>query len=296
MTSQLDTLSEINIQDFIAAAGLEGIRAGRGLLRRLLRPAAARFARDLIDYDREVAEGGLERGGLTLIHRYTTGLRVAGGEWVPRSGPALILANHPGLSDAVSLFVAIARPDLRLLALDRPFLRALPNTAARLFMLPDDPPGRLAMVRAAASYLRKGGALLTFPAGQIEPDPLALPGAAESLAHWSESVGVFARFAPQTQIVTAVVSGVLNPAAQRNPLIRMRKERKQREFLGATLQILWPPYRRNVVQVAFAPPLLASDLLAVDPDPAHVTWAVVEAARKLIEQPPGEWKTVFSKQ
>lgn len=295
MTSQLDTLIDINTQDFIAAAGLEGVPFGRGLLRRLLHPAAAQFARNLIDYDNDVGTGGLERGGLTLVKRYTTGLCIAGAEHIPRSDPVLVLSNHPGLSDAVSLFVAIARPDLKLLALDRPFLRAIPNTAARLFMLPDDPPRRLALTRAAASYLRKGGALLTFPAGRIEPDPLALPGAVQSLATWSESVGVFARFAPQTRIVAAIVSGVLNPEAQRNPIIRFRKDRRQREFLGATLQILWPPYRRNVVHVAFAPPLLASDLIAVDSDPAYVTRAVIDAARQLIERPPVEWKSVFSK-
>jgi hypothetical protein len=293
VTSQLETLIELNIQDFMAAGGLAQIPFGRGLLRALLRPAAARFARNLIEYDHEVGAGGLERGGRTLIKRYATGLRVAG--QVPRTGPVFILANHPGLTDTVALFAAIARPDLKLLALDRPFLKALPNTAERLFMLPDDPPGRLAMIRAAATYLRRGGALLTFPAGEIEPDPLALPGAVESLSNWSESIGVFARFAPRAQLVTAIVSGVLNPAAQQNPIIRLRKDRRQREFLGATLQILWPAYRRNVVQVAFSPPFAAADLIAIDPDPSYVTCTMVEAARNLIERPPAVWETVFDR-
>jgi hypothetical protein len=294
VTPQLETLVELNIQDFIAAGGLGQIRLGRGLLRALLRPAAAQFARNLLDYDREVGLGGLERGGLALIKRYATGLKVAG--QVPRTGPVFILSNHPGLSDAIALFAAIARPDLKLLALDRPFLRALPNTAERLFMLPDDPAGRVMMIRSAAAYLRQGGALLTFPAGQIEPDPLALPGAVDSLVNWSDSIGVFARFAPGAQVVTAIVSGVLNPAAQQNPIIRLRKDRGQREFLGATLQILWPPYRRTVVHVAFSPAFVAADMIVMDPDPNSVTCAVVEAARSLIERPPAVWRTVFNNQ
>ena len=293
MTSHFDTLVEINTQDFLNAWGLDQLRFGQSILRVLSRPPAAAFARELIAYDAEVGRGGLPRGGLALIKRYTSGLQVAGAENVPKDGPVFVLSNHPGLSDTVALFAAIARTDLSVLALDRPFLRALPNTARHLFMLPDDIGGRPAMIRAAANYLRKGGALLTFPAGQIEPDPLVLPGAVESLKNWSESVDVFARLAPQTRIVAAIVSGVLSPEAQRNPIIRLRRDRKKREFLGATFQILWPPYRRNVVRVAFAPPLLAADLIAVNRDPACATSAVTDAARQLITNPPSHWATIF---
>lgn len=293
MTSQLDTLVEINTHDFLDAWGLGRIHFGRDVLKALARPAARDFAREVIAFDESVGNGGLPRGGLMLTKRYTSGLRVAGRDNVPSGGPTLILSNHPGLSDTVALFAAIARTDLHVLALDRPFLCALPNTACHLFMLPDDIGSRPAVIRAAANYLRKGGALLTFPAGQIEPDPLVLPGAVESLKNWSESVGLFARLAPQTRIVAAIVSGVLSPEAQRNPIIRLRRDRTKREFLGATFQILWPPYRRNVVRVAFAPPLLAADLIAANPGPAHVTAAVVEAARQLITNPPSQWETIF---
>lgn len=293
MTSQLDSLIEINTRDFLNAWGLGGVRFGRGLLAALARPAARDFAREVIAFDESVGEGGLPRGGLLLAKRYTAGLRAAGRDAVPRDGPTLILSNHPGLADTAVLFAAIARHDLRVLGLDRPFLRALPNTAQRMFLMPDDAHGRISAIRAAAGYLRQGGALLTFPAGQIEPDPLVLAGAVESLGRWSESISLFARLAPRARIVTAIVSGVLAPDAQRNPVIRLRRERKDREFLGATLQILWPPYRRNVAQVAFAPPMLAADLLAASPDSASITGAITGAARRLIVNPPSQWETIF---
>lgn len=233
------------------------------------------------------------RGGLVLTQHYAAGLQVAGREHIPTDAPVLVLSNHPGLSDTVALFAAIARPDLRVIALDRPFLRSLPNTAQRLYLLPDDTPGRMTVTRSVANYLRKGGSVLTFPGGEIEPDPAVLPGAVDSLRTWSESVGLFARLAPQTRIVAAIVSGVLSPQAQNNPLIKLRRDRKKREFLGATLQILWKPYRKNIVRVAFAPPLLGSDWIAVNPDPVYVTSQVTQAARTLIETPPVKWETIF---
>lgn len=293
MISPLDDLIAINTQDFLDAWGLNQLPIGKRLLRWLARPSATTFARQLLAYDQAVGEGALQKGGLFLTRQYAGGLQVAGREHIPATGPILILSNHPGLTDTVALFTAIARPDLRVIALDRPFLRSLPNTASHLYLLPDDAPGRMSITRSVSNYLRKGGAVLTFPGGEIEPDPLVLPGAVESLATWSESVGLFARLVPQTKIIPAIISGVLSPAAQRHPLVQLRRDRKKREFLGATFQILWKPYRTNIVKVAFAPPLLASDLIAADPSPAYVTAQVTASARKLIEQPSTRWETVF---
>jgi hypothetical protein len=45
--------------------------------------------------------------------------------------------------------------------------------------------------------------------------------------------------------------------------------------------------------VAFAPPLLAADLIAVNRDPACATSAVTDAARQLITNPPSHWATIF---
>lgn len=291
--SDLETLIDLNTQDFLAAWNADKFRFLRGPLRRIARPFAEDFARHLLAYDSEVGRGGLPRGGVVLLKEYTHGLRVAGCEHIPTDGPLLVLSNHPGLADTVALFTAIARPDLHVLALEREFLRALPCTAERLFMLPDDMFKRRAMLRDVGKYLDGGGAVLTFPAGQIEPDPLVLPGAVESLDTWARSVGLFAKMAPQMRIVVAIVSGVLNPEAQRNPLIQIQRDRKKREFLGATLQILWKGYRTNVVNVAFSPPILASSFADCNYDAGAVTATVVEAARKLITQPPEQWETIL---
>jgi hypothetical protein len=289
----LDALIEINTQDFVNAWGGQRLGPAQGLVRRISRPAAEAFAKQLMKYDAEVGKGGLPLGGVYLVREYAAGLRVAGRQHIPSEGPLLVLSNHPGLADTVALFTAINRTDLNVLALERAFLRALPNTAERLFMLPDDVLRRRTMLREVGKFMENGGAILTFPGGQIEPDPLVLPGAVESLETWARSVGLFAKMAPNLRIVTAIVSGVLNPDAQRNPLIQIQRDRKKREFLGATLQILWKRYRTNVVHVAFSPPLMAADFADVNYDAGAVTAAVVQAARALIVNPPTEWERML---
>ena len=278
-TNQLDTLTHINIQDLLEAFGLGHVRRGRQLIERLAWPLARRFAREVATYDRVVGEHGLQAGANWILKQYIQNLQIEDQANIPTCGPVLILCNHPGLTDTMALFASLPRSNLRVVAGERPFLRALPNTNCQLIYVPDDPQARLGVVRAGVSHLRQGGALLTFPAGRIEPDPAVLPGAAESLQTWSESIVLFVRLAPQTQIVPAIIRGVLAPASLRNPLTRLRREQKDRERLAATLQILLQSalaaYRPANVRVTFGTPILA--------DPATVMQAVTDQARRLIE-------------
>jgi hypothetical protein len=282
----LRTLTEINIDDMLNAWGLKEIRFGRTLLRALCRPAAIGFARQILAFDAVVAQEDLHGGGRFLCRRFTGGVAAAGLAHIPAQGPLLILANHPGLTDTIALFAAIPRRDLRVIALDRPFLQAIPHTASRLFLLPDEPSARAGITRQVANYLKKGGAALTFPAGEIEPDPLVQPGAIDSLSGWSESIGLFARLVPQMQIVVAIAGGVFTPAALHHPLTRLRRKPKDRELMGASLQVAWKGYQKNIVRVAFSPPMLASDLVIQGSDPAGITSLITSAARDLLENWP----------
>lgn len=288
-------LTEVNIDDMLNAWGLNNLRFGGGILRALCRPAAEGFARQILAFDEVVGQEDLPGGGRFLCQQYTGGVQAAGLENLPAEGPLLVLSNHPGLADTVALFAAISRRDLRVIALDRPFLQAIPHTASRLFLLPDEPSARAGITRQVANYLKKGGAALTFPAGEIEPDPLVQPGAVDSLATWSESIGLFARLVPNMQIVVAIVGGVVTPQALHHPLTRLRRKAKDRELLGASLQVAWKGYQQNVIQVAFSVPLLASDLVTRGGDPAGITALITEAAKNLLENWPSTWKTVLAR-
>jgi putative hemolysin len=263
----IDTLTELNIADLLDAIGLLRLRGTP--LSRVLRPAARRFARTAHEFDARVGAHGLSAGSAWLVGQMTSGIVSSGLEHVPRDGPIVVLANHPGMTDTVALFTSLAcRPDLRVIALDRPFLRALPNVARQLIFLPDHEPGlepglergRMAVMRAAARHLQEGGALLTFPAGEIEPDPATFGAqrATASLKDWSNSYTLFARLAPGSRFVPALVSHVISPQAQRHPLTLLRRTAHDREKLAAALQVALPRYRDLVARVAFGPSMAAA--------------------------------------
>lgn len=258
--ARVDILARICTDDLLAAFGIDGPGLLRRALGRTFGLPARRLARQVAVYDDIVGESGLEAGGAWALERMVRRTEVEGRENVPVEGPLLMVSNHPGLADAVALFAAIPRADLRVMAADRPFLSALPNTSRYLLTLAEDPRGHLGVIREAARHLRRGGATLTFPGGKIEPDPAILPGADEALEHWSSSVDLFARLAPDLTVVPVLVSGVISAAALRNPLIFMRLRADDRRWLAATFQMLVPALRSVTTRVAFGGPIRTGEL------------------------------------
>jgi putative hemolysin len=211
----------------------------------------------------------------------TAGAQVSGSDHVPATGPAVVLANHPGMTDTVALIASLAsRPDLRVIAADRPFLRALPNVARHLILVPERDVGRMEVVRAAVTHLKQGGALLTFPAGEIEPDPATFGRhkAVDSVLRWSDSFVLFARRVPRTRFIPAIVSNVISPQAQRNVLTLLRRSSHDKQRLAAALQVAMPRYQKMVARVVFGP---AQEASACTKDSLHS--AIVAEIRRLIE-------------
>lgn len=299
---QLETLTRVNIQDLLVSFGLENIGRGRNVLELLSRLPARRFARQMVAFDQRVARDGLGPASTVTLQGFTRKLELQGKELLPQEGPLLVLSNHPGMTDTLALFAGLPRPDLRIIAAERPFLRALQSVSRYLIYVTEQANQRMAVVRAATDHLRQGGAVLTFPAGEIEPDPACMPGARRSLESWSESMALFARLVPETQIVSAIVSGVLWPATLYHPLTRLRRQPKDRERLGATLQLLaqtaLPFYRPVDIRVAFSPPRRAAEL--ADPRDAAAFMAAVRAqARHLLDtvpQAPGGFSQRFTQE
>lgn len=233
-----EALTAINLDDLVSSFGWENQPVAARLLRIIFHATANKFARMMLDFDLLVAAGSLPDAAGHTLKSFAHSLEASGLEHVPASGPVVFLSNHPGMVDTLALFAAIRRPDLRIIALRRPFLQSLPNTARHLFFVSEDSDERLRAVRQAAAHLRQDGAVLTFPAGQIEPDPLVYPGALQALEGWTDSAGVFLRFAPEAKIVPVLVSGVLWEPAVKFPLTKLKKNRLEREKLGAACQLL----------------------------------------------------------
>lgn len=286
----IDALTEINLDDLVSSFGWQELPLPARMLRAAFRAPAAKFARQMLAFDELVAQVGLPQAGRQTLHGFASGLRVFGHENIPASGPALFLSNHPGMVDTLALFASIQRQDLRIIALNRPFLRSLPNTTRHLYFVGDQPAERISAVKQAALHLRRAnGAVLTFPAGHIEPDADVYPGALESLAEWTDSAGVFLRFAPETLIVPCFVRGVLWERAVKQPLTRIKKTRDERERLGAALQLLAHimfnarPLR---VSVQFGAPLGLAEIGSTDT--AAIQTHILARMRGLVQAAPRE--------
>jgi 1-acyl-sn-glycerol-3-phosphate acyltransferase len=246
----LDLMIRVSVEELMRTFRLYGYPRLGSIFRAILRPPSVVFSRRLLEYDSRVAELGLADASIWLARRFVRKLIVVGGR-VPCRGPVLVTANHPGQSDTLALMGAIGRDDLRVIAAEREMLQALPNISRLLLYVPEGARGGGRVLREAARHLRSGGALLTFPAGAIEPDPALHADAADSLARWSDSPAFFTRLEPGLVVVPALVSGVLSPRVLRNPLVRRYRGRERREWVAATLQVMFRRYQDVTATVAF---------------------------------------------
>jgi hypothetical protein len=287
MPSQLDTLTQINLDDLVSSFGWEQQPLLASILRKLFISPARKFAQQMVDFDNAVGQSSLAEASRQIMRRlYVRDVRVYGREHLPDHGPTLFLSNHAGMTDTISLFAAINRPDLNIIALHRPFLASLFNTTEHLFFIDDDPDKRIRAVRQVTTHLRNGGAALTFPAGKIEPDPDVYPGALESLHGWTDSAGVFMRFVKETQIVPVLVSGVIWEKTAHHRVTRLKRVREDREKLAAALQLLAMVTRNarpTTVHVRFAKPISLDEVGPTESQAIHQV--VIARMRGLIQNP-----------
>jgi len=285
MPFQLDTLTQINLDDLVSSFGWEKNFLLASALRKVFIQPARKFASQMVEFDNAVGESNLAEASRRIMQKlYVKDVRVHGLENIPRHGPALFLSNHPGMADTISLFASIHRADLKIIALHRPFLETLVNTTQQLFFIDDDPSKRMNAVRQVTAHLKAGGSVLTFPAGEIEPDPDVYPGALDSLNTWTDSAAIFLRFTRDVKIVPVLVSGVIWDKAARHWLTRFKRTRFEREKLAAALQLLaliTRDARPNTVHVRFAKPITLDEIGSTDSQAIHQV--VIARMRELIE-------------
>jgi putative hemolysin len=286
MPSNLELLTQINLDDLVSSFGWEHRPFFARVLRRLFHKPAQIFAQQMLEFDSAIKAHGLTEASRRTERHYVRDVRAYGADIVPDSA-FLALSNHPGITDTLALFCALNRPELKIIALDRPFLMALPNMSKQLFFVRDDPASRMTLVRQVSGHLRNGGAALTFPAGEIEPDPDVYPGALESLQAWTDSVGVFIRMAPETAVLPTLVRSLIWDKAAKLPLLKIKKTKAEREKLAAALQLLamvmWNAKPVSVT-VQIGKPITVKELETKDTQVIHQ--AVLNEMQRLIENPP----------
>jgi hypothetical protein len=286
MPSNVETLTQINLDDLISSFGWQNRPFLARLLRHTFITPPQTFAHQMVEFDSVIHTHGLVEASRRAVRNYVDDIRIFGRDCIPASA-FLALSNHPGMTDTLSLFIALNRPDLRVIALDRPFLNALPNMSRQLAYVTEDAASRISMIRQLSVHLRNGGAALTFPAGHIEPDPDIHKGAVESLRSWTDSVGVFIRMAPEAAVLPVLVRGVVRRKTANHPLTYLKRARPEREKLTAALQLLAHVMFRKKdvhVRVQIGTPVYARHLGTTNTKVIHQ--AVLAEMKLLIENPP----------
>jgi 1-acyl-sn-glycerol-3-phosphate acyltransferase len=231
-------LAQLSAGEMVAALGL---RTGPAFLRKGLAlpfyAASRTLGSTLAELDREVQVRGLPAAAALALQRFGVELHTSGVE--SDEGPQLVLANHPGAYDALALMSALQRKDLLILAADRRFLRALPRLSAHFLFVGDSTSQRARALKNAVTHLRRGGALLHFPAGQIEPDADFEPEATRWLEPWHPGVSALVEACARVdgQVLVAGVRGVHSPRAKRW-LLNRAAERRGITTLSPLLQML----------------------------------------------------------
>jgi hypothetical protein len=239
MTADVRTLTRLINNEVILAMGLPAESWAGKTLHPVLCRATSRFCEIFAVADRLVAEQGFPAAARWLLSNLVRDFEARGTENVPPSGPLIIASNHPGTVDSITLAASAGREDLKIIASGVPFLRSLTNAGRHLILLPRQGlQGRMMAARAAITHLRSGGALLLFARGNIDPDPAFMQHADEELGRWSRSLETFLRSVPSTQVVTSIVSHVLDPAYMHHPLTWLRRRRADRQRLAMMIQII----------------------------------------------------------
>ena len=239
-----------------------------GLQRMLIRPLvwlpASRFARVAARFDQHVPEEGIPGGARQLLGDLRIRVLARGADRIPTRGPLLIVSNHPGAYDSVAIASQVPRADLKILASDVPFLRAVPHTNQKFIYVPSQSNGKMAALRQAIQHLQSGGALMIFAHGDVEPDPGFMQGAWEAIGDWSASVEVMLRKVPEAWLQVVIASDVLFAAYVRSPLTRLRssaaRQQKLAEVFQVIQQLVLPGSLRNEVRLSFARPVRGSEL------------------------------------
>jgi len=111
---------------------------------------------------------------------------------IPAKGPVVVVANHPmGLADGIILgaLLETVRPDIRFMA--NSLLMGVPQL--RKYVIPVDPFGGKSAnrfnrqgLRHSIEWLRGGGLLVVFPAGEVAA--MRMPGLSVTEPEWNENV------------------------------------------------------------------------------------------------------------
>lgn len=236
---QITTLTDTLIHEMISAFALPP-NEYTNLIIRIMFGRAARAAAEVgIGLDHATAEGGIPAGARWVLPRFVKGHESRGLDIIPATGPLVIASNHPANIDSIVISAHVNRPDYKVIIGDIPFFEHLPHVSQNAINAPKpgNLMGRMQTIRESIRHLNNGRALLTFPRGDIEPDPDFMPNPDSEFHLWSRSLEIFLNHVPGLQILVTIASGVISPKAFRHPITWFRRRRPDRQRLAFLYQL-----------------------------------------------------------
>jgi 1-acyl-sn-glycerol-3-phosphate acyltransferase len=253
-------LTEALVSEILLAFGL-GRAAHAGILRTVAQIPAGRFTRLVDQFDQRICQDGLPAASRWITARFIRSVRVRGRLNLPEQGPLLVASNHPGALDSVSMLGAFPRDDTRIFVSGSPFFKTIPSSKEHCIFVEDrtNVDERRRAIRLGIAHLQKGGSLLIFPTGRVDPEPACSPGSLETMQEWSPSLEILLRKAPQTKLVLAAASDVLMHRYIAHPLTRLQPPGWKRQRLAEYLQLIHLLLSRKILAldtlVSFGAPL-----------------------------------------
>lgn len=228
------------------------------LIRMFFTLPARKFTRIVVELENAVAKGGPVNGAQQIYKYFFNEMKVSGTEGIPKEGPLILAANHPGGMESVAQIMYSGRNDLRVISSDVNFLRPLPAVTDCLLPITNEVKTRFSALKSAVQHLQAGGALLIYPSGSIDPEPRYFANAKEHIKRWSRSLEVFIKKVPDLSVVPVITSNVLHEKFLFNKLVLTQKFRMDRqraaEFLQ-TLNMMFLKGRRIDLEMSFGEPI-----------------------------------------
>ena len=216
------------------------------------------FAVRLVALDRDVSRIGFLGAMRRVLRTYYGPTRHDAPPECARTGPLIVVSNHPGLGDFPALIDALGREDVKVIVKRRELMEPMHGLLGRCIVVDDRLDRRADAIRQAVAHVAAGGALVVFPAGRIERDPSL--GDGPLLEDWySISDGIarrVVRAGSQLTVLPVLVDRVYHVPAGLRSFVAGSADAAARSGRAALVTMALPTWSGKQIRVRFAAPVV----------------------------------------
>ena len=287
----ISMLSDSLIDEIVGAVGLPKTRFTHRLAWALFNKITTRFAHIGAPFDETTKNDGLPKASENCLKNFCDHVNTRGVENIPPSGPLLVITNHPGAYDGLTIFANLSRKDIKWISTEIPFFHLLPNLEEHVLFAPrQDSRARMVVLRNAIQHLQQGGTLVYFASGHRDPDPDVYHGVLKAMDGWMDVFDMFFKYVPELTVLPVVISGVVSRhwAGHWFPRIRRKHIDQQRlaEFGQVISQLMHPGKIFLSPSISFGKPLKQQQLTSTQETTLQM---VISLAKELLRQHVAEF-------